>query len=246
MLNNNIRVRVTRAVGFFDAKRNCLYSLNFGRGIIFTSHGTIEADTYILGINHPVKRFEGRVIATIRRKSGGYAVIAANKNSRYVNFDIEDAINFAEPKGSYLLDCLYENSCGAVVYRFISGMPRFLLIKNCRSSHWGFPKGHVERGETDIDTAKREVLEETGLHIDIIDGFNEKSDYKIGGKVDKKVRIFLATTSDTQTVIQKEEISDYIWLTYSQAVKALKFENDKHILRKANVFMNNNLGISTG
>ena len=41
-------------------------------------------------------------------KKGGYAVVAACKNSRYVNYDIEDAIAFAEPKGSYALDCLYE------------------------------------------------------------------------------------------------------------------------------------------
>lgn len=245
MLNNNIRVRITRAVGFFDAKNNITYTLNFGRGSIFTSHGTVEADTYILGINHPVKRFDGRVIATIRRKNGGYAVIAANKNSRYVNFDIEDAISFAEPVGSYNLDCLYENSCGAVVFRYISGAPRFLLIKNCRSAHWGFPKGHVERGETDIDTAKREVLEETGLNINIVDGFVERSEYKIGGKVDKNVLIFLASTTDTQTVIQKEEISDYVWLKFPQAVNALKFDNDKHILKKANAFMNNILNIQT-
>ena len=122
MLNYTVRVRVTRAIGFFDRKRNVEYSLNFGRGLIAADHGTIEADTYILGITHPVKRFEGRVIAVIRRKNGGLAVVAACKNSRYVNYDIEDAIAFAEPKGSYHLDCLYENSCGAVVFRYINGL----------------------------------------------------------------------------------------------------------------------------
>ena len=245
MLNKNVKVRVTRAVGFFDEKKQYEYRLNFGRGIIFSDHGTIEADTYILGITHPVRRFEGKVIAVLRRTGGGYAVVAAGKNSRYVNYDIEDALAFAEPKGSYHLDCLYENSCGAVVFRYINGMPRFLLIKNCRSAHWGFPKGHMERGETREETARREVLEETGLRIDIFDGFLAKSDYKIGGRVDKNVQIFLATTRDTQTVIQKEEIEDYVWLNYPQAVRALKFDNDKQILRKANRFMNENLGIAT-
>ncbi len=245
MLNYTVRVRVTRAIGFFDRKRNVEYSLNFGRGLIAADHGTIEADTYILGITHPVKRFEGRVIAVIRRKNGGLAVVAACKNSRYVNYDIEDAIAFAEPKGSYHLDCLYENSCGAVVFRYINGFPRFLLIKNCRSAHWGFPKGHIERGETQLQTAFREVLEETGIHAEFYEGFSAESDYKIGGKVDKKVQIFLATTKDTQTIIQKEEIEDYIWLDYSRAMKTLKFDNDKQILRKANRYMNETLGILT-
>lgn len=244
MLNSTVKVRVTRAIGFFDKNRQYEYQLNFGRGMIFSDHGTIEADTYIIGITHPVKRFEGRVIAVLRRKKGGYAVVAACKNSRYVNYDIEDAIAFAEPKGSYFLDCLYENSCGAVVFRFINSQPRFLLIKNCRSAHWGFPKGHMERGETQVETAKREVLEETGLHIDVFDGFQAKSDYKIGGKVDKNVQIFLATTKDTKTVIQREEIEDYIWLDFPQAIRALKFDNDKQILRKARRHMRDKLAIA--
>ena len=67
--------------------------------------------------------------------------------------------------GEYTIDCLYERSCGAVVFRFINGERRFLLIKNKRSCHWGFPKGHVEKDETDEETAKREVLEETGLML---------------------------------------------------------------------------------
>ena len=59
------------------------------------------------------------------------------------------------------------------------------------------------------------------------------------------MQIFLATTKDTQTIIQKEEIEDYIWLDYSRAMKTLKFDNDKQILRKANRYMNETLGILT-
>ena len=54
-----------------------------------------------------------------------------------------------------------------------------------------------------------------------------------------------AYTKDTQTVIQREEIEDYIWLEYSRAIKTLKFDNDKLILRKANRYMNETLGIET-
>ena len=112
-----------------------------------------------------------------------------------------------------------------------------MLIKNKRSSNWGFPKGHIEKGETKLDTAKREVLEETGLHISIFDGFEMSSDYKIAGRVEKNVTVFLATTEDTQTVIQKEEIEDYIWLEYAKALEMLKFENDKFILENAQAFL---------
>ncbi|MGN1202281.1 MAG: bis(5'-nucleosyl)-tetraphosphatase, partial [Eubacterium sp.] len=137
----------------------------------------------------------------------------------------------------YKLVCLYENSSGAVVYRNINGGTRYLLIKNKRSAHWGFPKGHIEKGETKYDAARREVLEETGIHIKIHLGFEGESKYKIKNKIDKRVSIFVASTEDTNTVIQKEEIADYIWLPYKRALARLKFENDKEILKKANQFL---------
>lgn len=243
MLNHTVKVRVTRAIGSYDKTKRIRFDLNFGRGLVYADQGTIQVDTYIMGITHPVKRFEGRVIAVLRRKNGSYAVVAAGKNTRFVNYQIEDAIAFAETPKYYLLTCLYENSCGAVVFRQEPEGVRFLLIRNCRSSHWGFPKGHMERGEDQIATAKREVLEETGLHIDVYDGFSCESNYKIGGRVDKNVRIFLGQTQDAKTVIQREEIDAYVWLPYEDAVEALNFENDKKILRRAQKFMAENLGL---
>ena len=91
----------------------------------------------------------------------------------------------------------------------------------------------MEDGETAEETAKREVLEETGIHIDIIPDFVSKSEYTIQNRIHKTVYVYVAKTDDTQTIIQKEEIEDYIWLTYENAYKNLKFENDKTILHDA-------------
>ena len=77
----------------------------------------------------------------------------------------------------------------------------------------------------------------TGIHIHIHPGFVSRSEYTIQGKVEKSVSIFVAGTTDTQTVIQQEEIEDYIWLNYQKAWKVLKFENDRSILEKANKFL---------
>ena len=147
---------------------------------------------------------------------------------------------FMYQDGEYTIDCLYERSCGAVVFRFINGERRFLLIKNKRSCHWGFPKGHVEKDETDEETAKREVLEETGIHIKIFPGFKHKSEYTIRGRIEKSVLIFLATTDDIQTVIQPEEIEDYIWLGYDNAISTLNYPNDKDILSLAKAYITKN------
>ena len=95
-------------------------------------------------------------------------------------------------------------------------------------------------GETDKQTAYREVLEETGIHINILPDFVTKSQYSIQGKVEKNVNIYLATTDDTNTVIQKEEIEDYVWLGYEKAKSRLRFENDHAILDKAVEYINKN------
>lgn len=193
------------------------------------------------GIDHPVRNFDGRVIATLNPKAGGRQIlITAPKSTRFIINDISKYINVKKDFPKYKLECLYESSCGAVVYRDIKGEVRYLLIKNKRSAHWGFPKGHIEPGETKQQTAVREVLEETGIHVKLINGFESVSKYKIQNKIEKVVSIFVGTTNDTSTCIQPEEIEDYIWLTYDRALSILKFENDKAIITEANHFLNEN------
>ena len=119
-----------------------------------------------MGVNHPVSNFNGRIIAVLRRKDPeAVLLVAAPKNLCFIDNQIREALVFAEGGYDYTLECLYERSCGAVVYGNINGETMFLLIKNKRSAHWGFPKGHVEKVETQQQTAMREVFEETCLKI---------------------------------------------------------------------------------
>ena len=238
MLGKMVRVKVTKPCNYFDSKTNVRYLINFGLAEISGEKRSFILGAYILGVNHPVRVFEGKVIAVLHRSANGKtALVVAPKNMRRIDYEIRDVLEFAEPRDSYTLECLYEHSCGAVVFRRINDEYRFLLIKNRRSNHWGFPKGHMERGETREETAIREVLEETGVHIRIFSDFSFESRYKIGSKIEKRVDVFLASTEDTQTVIQKEEIEDYIWLRFPEALATLRFENDKEILTAAQDYM---------
>ncbi len=236
MLGKYVRVNVTNAINTQNEDFGYAYELNYGRVENYSFADNIQY-AYIMGIDHPVRNFDGRVVAIITRKSGEKIWVVAPKSTRFIVNDIKPAIEFAEGTRGYTLECLYESSCGAVVFRMIAGEVRYLLIKNKRSANWGFPKGHIERGETKEDTARREVLEETGIRIQIIPGFISKSEYTIQGKVEKSVSIFVAKTSDTQTIIQHEEIEDYIWLNYDKAIKTLKFENDRSILERAHDYL---------
>ena len=106
--------------------------------------------------------------------------------------------------------------------------------------HWGFPKGHIEKGETIEDTARREIEEETGISdIDFIEGFKEwiKYFFKLKGKnIFKIVTYLLAETKQKEVKISWEH-TGYKWLPYKEAIKQLTFENTKGILRKANEFL---------
>ncbi len=238
MLGKFVTVRVTKPMHSFDAENGIRHELNFGKIESGLDPRSPVKGAYIMGVNHRVRLFDGRVIAVIKRKNmGGIILVVAPKSKRYIVHDIEDAVSYAEKEGTYEISCLYETSCGAVVYRIINGEIRFLLIKNKRSLNWGFPKGHVERGEDEHEAAYREVLEETGIRINFLPDFRYKSEYSIQNRIEKKVIIFLATTSDTHTVIQREEIEEYLWLGFEKAMDCLKFPNDRQILIKANEYL---------
>lgn len=241
MLGQCARAKVVRPIGYTD-EADYTYPLNYAQ--IYGTQGKEYA--FVLGIDHEVKNFDGRIIAVLEPEAKGKKRIwfLAPKSTRFINLDILKYINVGKDFPNHKLICLYESSSGAVVYRIINNATRFLLIKNKRSSNWGFPKGHLEQGETNIEAASREVLEETGIHIKIHSGFESVSRYKIKNKIDKKVSIFVAATDDTNTVIQEEEIEDYVWLSYNKAMMCLGFDNDKMILKKAYKFLLSNNFIS--
>lgn len=246
MLGKYVRVRVTKPMHSVDSENGINYELNYGTVESGLDARSPVKGAYIMGVTHRVRVFEGRVIAIIKRKNmGGIYLVVAPKSKRFIVHQIEDAVAFVEKAGTYDISCLFECSCGAIVYRIIHGDVRYLLIKNKRSANWGFPKGHMERGEDEKQTAYREILEETGIRAEFLPDFRYKSEYSIQGKIEKKVIIFLATTEDTTTKIQREEIEEYLWLRYDKAMSSLKFPNDKFLLSKANEYLEK-AGITNG
>ena len=238
MLGKMVRVKVTKPCNYFDNRTSVRYLINYGIAEVQGDRRKFVLGAYILGVSHPVRVFEGKIIAVLHHKADRRMIlVVAPKNMRRIDHEIRDVLAFAENPDAYTLECLYEHSCGAVVFRKIFEEYRFLLIRNKRSNNWGFPKGHMEKGESMEDTARREVLEETGVHIHILQDFCYESRYKIGNKIEKRVDVYLAFTKDTQTVIQKEEVDDYVWLRYEDALATLKFDNDKEILSEAKAYM---------
>ena len=123
-----------------------------------------------------------------------------------------------------------EKSCGCVI---INNEGKVLLVYETTANFWGFPKGHVEIGETEIETAKREVYEETGLDVDVLEKFRYVTKYKIFRSINKTAILFPARPKTNKVVIQESEIKDYKWCTKEEALSIMIHDNLKKILKKA-------------
>ena len=119
---------------------------------------------------------------------------------------------------------------------------KVLLVKNKKSeyvddpkSFWGFPKGHMEEGETPKDAAKREVSEETGFIVELSD---EKplaeSRYEISvnnEKVKKTVWFFKMHVVKAFDSEPDDEIEEVALVDYETAVNLVTHDEDKKILK---------------
>lgn len=129
----------------------------------------------------------------------------------------------------------YEKSCGAIVYRKHHGNTEILLIKHVNSGHWSFPKGHVEQGEDETETALREVMEETGIDIMIDPSFRETVTYFPRKDTQKVVVYFIGKAKNFEYKPQEDEIAEIRWVDIGHAIQLLTYENDKTIVNKARI-----------
>ena len=137
---------------------------------------------------------------------------------------------------------LNEYSYGIILYKKNSSL-KFLLLK--RSEGWlDFPKGHIEKNETEIEAAIRETFEETGIKInpdDIDRKFSYSMCYKFqrgNDMVIKHVKMFLSKINDNASIRISAEHSGYIWLDYNDCMKNLSHENQREMIKNVYEYLN--------
>jgi 8-oxo-dGTP pyrophosphatase MutT (NUDIX family) len=122
-----------------------------------------------------------------------------------------------------------------VVFRGPPSGVRYLILQY-NAGHWDFPKGNRERRESSIDTARREIREETGIaDVTFVPHFNRHVTYyyRREGELVHKVVEFLLARTVTETVRISAEHLGYLWLPFNQALRRLTFENARDVLRAA-------------
>lgn len=127
-----------------------------------------------------------------------------------------------------------EKSCGAIVLN----ENKVLLVQQRKSGNYGFPKGHMEDGETEIETAIREVKEETGVDIYIMPSFRYSLSYIQNESINKEVVYFIAKTNNFSTICQEAEISNTFWIPIEEVRDTLTYDNLKKIWDKVYLDIN--------
>ncbi len=120
----------------------------------------------------------------------------------------------------------------------------FLLVRH-NAGHWSFPKGHKEGEESDIKTAEREFFEEVGIsHFEIIDKdtfFTEEYFIDTKNKIKKEVKYFLCEVYSCDVSLQKDEIQDFGWFLFDDAINTLTFKEGRSLLKNAYKYLNTRL-----
>lgn len=120
-----------------------------------------------------------------------------------------------------------------------SGKKIVYLLLHYPSGHWDFVKGNVEKSESDKETIAREAKEETGLGVEVLDGFREHITYfyrREGKSVFKEVVFYIAKAKSAKVKLSYEH-QGFKWLPFLETKELITFKNSKNVLEHAHKFL---------
>lgn len=132
----------------------------------------------------------------------------------------------------------YVKSCGFIVYKTVENTNYYLIIQSTNGDI-GFPKGHMEDGETELQTAIRELKEETNVDVEIIEGFRKQIEYPLPKRPDviKQSVYFLGRAVTDDVICQEGEVINAAFVSYDDAMRTLTFEDTRRLLEDAKTYV---------
>ncbi|MEG2645856.1 MAG: NUDIX domain-containing protein [Clostridia bacterium] len=236
-LGKTVTIKIDRPIGSVHPKHpDIVYTINYGYIPGVLGGDGEELDVYIVGIDKPLDEFTGRIIGIIHRENDVEdKLVAASEGRIFYQNEIAEAVNFQEQYYITTVEGLYQKSCGAILYRETAKAVEYLLLFQKRSQTWSFPKGHMEIGETEEQTALREVFEETGLKATLSPKFREEVFYQIDNFINRKIVLFLSEVAD-EPIIRENEIQEYRWIEANEA-KCLLYPEYARLIDKISLRM---------
>ncbi|HEU5170735.1 MAG TPA: NUDIX domain-containing protein [Gemmatimonadales bacterium] len=143
-----------------------------------------------------------------------------------------------------------EVSAGGIVFRRLPNQTaQYLLIRDSYDN-WGFPKGHLEDGETPAAAAERETAEETGLHDLALRGPIRVIDWHFrfrGRHIHKYCHFFLFESAAAEAVPQVDEgITACAWHPLGAALETLSYDNARGVLKRASEMVRTLVAVGAG
>lgn len=213
-MGKNVHVVVDRPIGYRHGE--VVYPVNYGYLPGVMAEDGEEQDVYILGVDVPIAQFDGRVIAAVCRADDNEdKLVVAPEGQVYHQAQIAQAVHFQERYFRSRVVSCFEKSCGVLPYRERNGEREFLLVFEAYSQCWSIPKGHIEMGETEVQTALRELYEETGLTAQLDTSRCASIEYPISRFARKEVAFYLGKVEGTPQVAEGE-IEKFCWVTAGQ------------------------------
>lgn len=204
-------MEVDRPIGFKHG--DLVYPVNYGYIPGRMAGDGEEQDAYILGVSEPIAAFDGRVIGAILRKNDCEdKLVVAPEGMRFHQGQIAEATHFQEQYFDTQVISLFHKSCGVLPWREVDGKLEFLIVFEQFSQCWSLPKGHMEAGESEIQTALRELREETGLTALLDPNTRAVIEYPIFQNGCKQVVFFSGQVSGTPKA-RPGEIECFRWVT---------------------------------
>ena len=131
-------------------------------------------------------------------------------------------------------------SAGGLVYKKINNIIYFVLCYKTKTNRWHLPKGTQELNESICNTALREVNEETGLEVKIkifLSDIYYKFTDNYNNKLNKKVTFYIMEAIGGDFEKHDKEFDKIIWADSNEAIKLLKYTNEKELVTKATLLV---------
>jgi len=218
-----VKVRIDCPLGSVrHTKRGVLrFPVNYGR-LLRESGERSPIGVYLLGVDRPVKEYEGQVIGIVHRASGrGDSLVVAPRGTVLHQGQIAEKIAFRERFHKSEVEGLYQRSCGVVLYRNAPSGPEYLVLHQAAAGGWSFPKGHMEAGESEEQTARRETAEEAGIRKFEMMDFRKEIRYTVGGTIVKTVIFFAGKTNARPVLHNRKEIDGFQFVSAERAKQLL-------------------------
>ena len=214
LLGKPVHVVIDRPIG--HRHKGLVYPVNYGYVPGLIAGDGEEQDAYILGITEPLEAFDGIVIGAVcRRDDVEDKLIVVPKGMQLHQGQIAQAVHFQEQYFNTYIQCLLRKSCGVLPWRENNGQKEYLIVFETFSQCWSLPKGHMEAGESEEETALRELWEETGLTALLDAGRRATIEYPISPIGRKQVVFFPGKVTGTPK-LRAGETEAFKWVSAAE------------------------------